>query len=105
MVDQQETWTARLGTDSTLDCSPRQGISGILVGMHREPKTRRAKGPRLFEYRRVDPSGDVHIESQAEIRFLEYRREVIEGWPDSPRKRVMIAGIERRLTSMRGTAS
>ena len=39
-----------------------------------------------------------------ELRFLEYRLEVISGWPASPRKRATAEAISRRLASI-GRAS
>ena len=35
--------------------------------------------------------------SDLEIRFLEYRREVVGSWPDSPRKFATLEGIRLRL--------
>ncbi len=35
-----------------------------------------------------------------EMAFLKYRREVVQGWPESPRKKVFLAGIESRITEM-----
>jgi len=34
---------------------------------------------------------------ESETKFLEYRLEVVESWPDSDRKRVIIEGILARL--------
>ena len=34
---------------------------------------------------------------ESEIKFLEYRLQVVESWPDSNRKRVTIEGILCRL--------
>jgi hypothetical protein len=34
---------------------------------------------------------------QSEVRFLEYRLEVVESWPDSTRKNAIIQGILMRL--------
>jgi len=59
----------------------------------------------MFAHRPIDSTGDrFHPDSQAEIRFLEYRRAVIEAWPDSARKRASIEGIGLRLTALRRKA-
>jgi hypothetical protein len=34
---------------------------------------------------------------ESEVRFLEYRLQVVESWPESNRKRVIIQGILGRL--------
>lgn len=34
----------------------------------------------------------------SEIKFLQYRLEVVESWPESERKRVLREGILSRLT-------
>lgn len=41
---------------------------------------------------------------ESELRFLEYRLDVISGWPASPRKRATAEAISRRLASI-GRAS
>jgi hypothetical protein len=38
--------------------------------------------------------------AESEIRFLEYRLDVISRWPPSERKRVTAEGISRRITSI-----
>ena len=38
-----------------------------------------------------------HVAQQSEIRFLEHRLEVIEAWPDSPRKTATRTAILHRL--------
>jgi hypothetical protein len=35
-----------------------------------------------------------------EMAFLKYRRDVVQGWPESPRKKVFLAAIESRITEM-----
>jgi hypothetical protein len=41
---------------------------------------------------------------ERDVRFLEYRLDVIAHWPESPRKRASREAISRRLTSIaRGT--
>jgi len=42
----------------------------------------------------------VTPELQSEIRFLEYRLEVVESWPDSGRKRASIEAILLRLHAL-----
>ena len=42
----------------------------------------------------------VTRELQSEIRFLEYRLEVVESWPDSGRKRASIEAILLRLSTL-----
>jgi hypothetical protein len=37
---------------------------------------------------------------ESELRFLEYRLDVISGWPASPRKRATAEAISRRLASI-----
>jgi len=37
---------------------------------------------------------------RSEIRFLEYRLQVVSGWPPSPRKDATAEAISRRLTSI-----
>ena len=32
-----------------------------------------------------------------ELAFLRYRREVVQAWPESPRKTVVLAAIESRI--------
>lgn len=39
-------------------------------------------------------------ELQSEVRFLQYRLEVVESWPDSGRKRASIEAILLRLTAL-----
>lgn len=39
-------------------------------------------------------------DSQAEIRFLLYRLEVVASWPESARKRALLEGIVLRLKTM-----
>lgn len=36
-----------------------------------------------------------------EIQFLEYRLDVIQSWPDSQRKQIMMQSIEERLAAIR----
>jgi len=38
--------------------------------------------------------------AESEIRFLEYRLDVISRWPPSERKRVTAESISRRITSI-----
>jgi len=40
------------------------------------------------------------IAARAEIRFLEYRLEVVRQWPPSPRKNATAEAISRRVTSI-----
>ena len=35
-----------------------------------------------------------------EMAFLKYRREVVQAWPESPRKAVFLTAIESRLTNV-----
>ena len=35
-----------------------------------------------------------------EMAFLKYRREVVQAWPDSPRKSVFLTAIESRIASV-----
>ena len=35
-----------------------------------------------------------------EMAFLKYRREVVQAWPESPRKTVFLTAIESRIVSM-----
>jgi hypothetical protein len=35
-----------------------------------------------------------------EMAFLKYRREVVQAWPESPRKTVFLTGIETRIASV-----
>ena len=42
--------------------------------------------------------------AQSEIRFLGYRLQVVSQWPASNRKRAVLDGITRRLTSIAQTA-
>jgi len=58
----------------------------------------------MVAHRPIDARGD-YADSQAEIKFLEYRREVIDAWPESPRKKAAMEGIGLRLRSLRGKAS
>lgn len=37
---------------------------------------------------------------EAEIRFLEYRLRVISEWPQSPRRRITLEAVSRRLASI-----
>jgi hypothetical protein len=39
-----------------------------------------------------------------EIRFLEYRLEVVQSWPDSDRRRATMEAILHRLGRLRGPA-
>jgi hypothetical protein len=41
-----------------------------------------------------------HNADDREIRFLEYRLDVIDSWPDSPRKQAVAEAISRRLASI-----
>ena len=38
--------------------------------------------------------------ARSEVRFLEYRLEVVSRWPNSPRKNATAEAISRRLTSI-----
>jgi len=35
-----------------------------------------------------------------EMAFLKYRLEVVLGWPESPRKKVLLSAIESRIENM-----
>jgi len=37
---------------------------------------------------------------QEEMAFLKYRRDVVQAWPDSPRKTVSLVAIESRITNL-----
>jgi len=41
-----------------------------------------------------------HYAVERDIRFLEYRLDVIEHWPESPRKQAAREAISRRLASI-----
>jgi hypothetical protein len=41
-----------------------------------------------------------HNADDREIRFLEYRLDVIDSWPASPRKQAVAEAISRRLASI-----
>ena len=40
------------------------------------------------------------VPAESDIRFLEYRLEVISGWPESPRKQATAEAISRRLAAI-----
>lgn len=44
---------------------------------------------------------DLHTIAQSEVRFLEYRLEVIAAWPESGRKRILMEAIALRLSALR----
>jgi hypothetical protein len=56
--------------------------------------------------RRPSPGSDPiqTAGSESEIRFLEYRLEVVGSWPDSERKQALIDAISRRLRALRVAA-
>jgi len=39
-----------------------------------------------------------------EMAFLKYRREVVQAWPESPRKAVFLAAIESRISELQWQA-
>ncbi len=43
--------------------------------------------------------------AEADIRFLKYRLEVVEQWPQSARKRITTEAISRRLASIARSAA
>ena len=43
--------------------------------------------------------------AEADIRFLKYRLEVVERWPQSARKRITTEAISRRLASIARSAA
>jgi hypothetical protein len=45
-----------------------------------------------------------HVPARSEIRFLEYRLEVVSLWPPSPRKTATSEAIARRLTAIARSA-
>lgn len=46
------------------------------------------------------PTSTPDMLAEADVRFLQYRLEVIGHWPASTRKTVMTEAISRRLTSI-----
>jgi len=41
-----------------------------------------------------------HLPEESDLRFLEYRLDVISGWPPSARKQAAAEAISRRLTAI-----
>jgi hypothetical protein len=50
----------------------------------------------------VNTPGELAREQQARIAFEQYRLEVVQGWPESERKRRTLAAIRATIASLEG---
>ena len=46
------------------------------------------------------PTANIETPAESEIRFLDYRLDVIHRWPPSERKRATAEAISRRITAI-----